>query len=913
MWCVAVLCALTILSTVTGSYLHHYNVSSVDVNSIHGHRDDEGHPYVYRRGGYNVQQHVRQQVVRRSGGPLFEMQDAESVRSLAAQLHNDLLVTQKMDHASLGSTPPLTVESHFQDEEKRVWCTAADVPLAQHPSGVFPRRRGSPIDSVVAVSWDVFPSTAPAAERNEIEALMNEVQQTTDGAARRALLKHIALWQLGRAYLQRPGSSHSVHSDASTNPYFTFFDRRRPIGKTFSAQIGTALSAACAVEETHVGAPVQFDVVYTYVQGDAPSHEAFVKKFASVFHSGKHRFRDWNELHFSTRSVFHRAMCGERESRCHGEATDGSRNQSSASYSIVRNIFIIVADRDQKPPWLRLPHKNIKLVTHAELFGPDDAHALPVFNSHAIESVVHRVPGLSRFFVYFNNDMMWGRQVSFFDYFRPLSSTRQLAREEACPAYAAEDDSKLHSPASSIRAHADYRVTILFEPVHYYENSENQNDYALVNRAANVVQERRTSATAQSCGGVSHAGEQHSSANGTDMPVDVAALFKMQFKLAKNPRRRSLTAERFRAFASNNRNYVFETLGVSGWPTHSFAHYPRLLDKRVMTDMLEVDFKDAARATRYHRTRRVTSLWTTMACLAYHLMHRDVVDWTLLAARATNDDSKSNATHFFTWPDKATSLFSREKARSLEAAGNLTVLDVLSPFWISATQRGPFGIKDMKFSRTYFDAVRAVRAALPWSGVIPPVRDDMHLCEVIIPSASSQERGKIITAPVGGKDAAGHLDNLLVQSQPSSELKDHAPQSSDDSTNKLGFAQDCQHTIASLLHNAKPGRFLRRDTPPTRSPVTASSISFEQWVTTDIEKLDHHVVKLDQKAGMYHFCMMATTTAVSRYTRELKEQTKLFVTVNDDFGPRLIPGVEERVQELLQEATGHLEKSNWEV
>eukprot|EP00744_Colponema_vietnamica_P005545 GILI01008118.1.p1 GENE.GILI01008118.1~~GILI01008118.1.p1 ORF type:complete len:554 (+),score=98.98 GILI01008118.1:98-1663(+) len=38
----------------------------------------------------------------------------------------------------------------------------------------------------------------------------------------------------------------------------------------------------------------------------------------------------------------------------------------------------------------------------------------------AIESVIHRIPGLSRHYLYLNNDFIISRPVSFFDYFRPV-------------------------------------------------------------------------------------------------------------------------------------------------------------------------------------------------------------------------------------------------------------------------------------------------------------------------------------------------------------------------------------------------------------------------------------------------------------------------------------------------------------
>ena len=60
----------------------------------------------------------------------------------------------------------------------------------------------------------------------------------------------------------------------------------------------------------------------------------------------------------------------------------------------------------QVPSWLDTTHPRISVVTHAEIF-PNKSH-LPVFSSPAIETHLHRIPGLSRHFIYFNDDVFLG-------------------------------------------------------------------------------------------------------------------------------------------------------------------------------------------------------------------------------------------------------------------------------------------------------------------------------------------------------------------------------------------------------------------------------------------------------------------------------------------------------------------------
>jgi len=71
----------------------------------------------------------------------------------------------------------------------------------------------------------------------------------------------------------------------------------------------------------------------------------------------------------------------------------------------VRKIHIVTAG--QVPPWLT-PHPKVQLVDHKEILPSE---ALPTFNSHAIETALHRIPGLAEHWIYFNDDMFLGHLV----------------------------------------------------------------------------------------------------------------------------------------------------------------------------------------------------------------------------------------------------------------------------------------------------------------------------------------------------------------------------------------------------------------------------------------------------------------------------------------------------------------------
>jgi len=58
---------------------------------------------------------------------------------------------------------------------------------------------------------------------------------------------------------------------------------------------------------------------------------------------------------------------------------------------------------------LNLESTRLTVVSHEDIF-PNKSH-LPVFSSPAIEANLHRIPGLSKKFIYFNDDVFLGAKV----------------------------------------------------------------------------------------------------------------------------------------------------------------------------------------------------------------------------------------------------------------------------------------------------------------------------------------------------------------------------------------------------------------------------------------------------------------------------------------------------------------------
>jgi hypothetical protein len=85
----------------------------------------------------------------------------------------------------------------------------------------------------------------------------------------------------------------------------------------------------------------------------------------------------------------------------------------------VRRIFI--ATDSPVPEWL-VPHPKVTIVRAEDHFT--DLSALPVYNSHAVESQLHHIPGLAEHFLYSNDDMFFGRTLSPTMFFSPGGVTK---------------------------------------------------------------------------------------------------------------------------------------------------------------------------------------------------------------------------------------------------------------------------------------------------------------------------------------------------------------------------------------------------------------------------------------------------------------------------------------------------------
>jgi hypothetical protein len=85
----------------------------------------------------------------------------------------------------------------------------------------------------------------------------------------------------------------------------------------------------------------------------------------------------------------------------------------------IRNVYIVTDS--PRPEWLA-EHPRVTIVSSEEFFA--DPSVLPTHNSHAVESQLHNIPGLSEHFLYSNDDMFFGRPVTPDMFFSPGGVTK---------------------------------------------------------------------------------------------------------------------------------------------------------------------------------------------------------------------------------------------------------------------------------------------------------------------------------------------------------------------------------------------------------------------------------------------------------------------------------------------------------
>ncbi|MFD9903373.1 stealth family protein [Streptomyces sp. NPDC059063] len=150
------------------------------------------------------------------------------------------------------------------------------------------------------------------------------------------------------------------------------------------------------------------DVVYTWVDGTDPEWQ---RRRHVVLDEPYHdesanaaRYLNRDELRYSLRSVH-------------------------AYAPWVRHVYL-VTDR-QVPDWLDTSQPGLTVVDHRDIFS--DPSLLPTFNSHAIESQLHHIDGLSEHFLYFNDDVFLSAPVTPNHFFHSSGITKYFLSRALLP------------------------------------------------------------------------------------------------------------------------------------------------------------------------------------------------------------------------------------------------------------------------------------------------------------------------------------------------------------------------------------------------------------------------------------------------------------------------------------------------
>lgn len=135
----------------------------------------------------------------------------------------------------------------------------------------------------------------------------------------------------------------------------------------------------------------KMDIVVTWVDGNDKTWLKERQKYETNNLTddavGAKRFRDWDILKYWFRSI-----------------------EKNAPFA--KNIYFVTYGH--VPKWLNVKHPQIRVVKHSD-FMPKEY--LPTYNSVAIELNFHRIPGIGKKFIYFNDDMFLLQPTTLEDYF----------------------------------------------------------------------------------------------------------------------------------------------------------------------------------------------------------------------------------------------------------------------------------------------------------------------------------------------------------------------------------------------------------------------------------------------------------------------------------------------------------------
>ena len=123
-------------------------------------------------------------------------------------------------------------------------------------------------------------------------------------------------------------------------------------------------------------------IVYTWVDGADNNFEDIKSKYNGGIKEMNSRDRDSNELCYSLRSL--------------------------KKYLPWHKGTIFIVTNNQIPDWLNLNNSQIKIIDHKEIIPK---HINPTFDSSTIECFLDKIPNITEFFIYLNDDVFFNNYV----------------------------------------------------------------------------------------------------------------------------------------------------------------------------------------------------------------------------------------------------------------------------------------------------------------------------------------------------------------------------------------------------------------------------------------------------------------------------------------------------------------------
>jgi hypothetical protein len=176
------------------------------------------------------------------------------------------------------------------------------------------------------------------------------------------------------------------------------------------------------------------DAVYLWVDGDWPGFRELRDSYATKpADRDPARFRDnLDILKYGLRSLSHVPW--------------------------IRNVYLVTA-RPQRPRWLA-DHPRLKLVHHDAFIDND---LLPTFNTSAINCHLDSLPGLSRRFLYFEDDMLVAAPVTL-AHFLDMQGRLRVHRRIGSTHDASRMNEPSLTPGNASRAYTNHLLNEAFGP-----------------------------------------------------------------------------------------------------------------------------------------------------------------------------------------------------------------------------------------------------------------------------------------------------------------------------------------------------------------------------------------------------------------------------------------------------------------